>query len=143
MNVALTTLTFRYIDTIIRDVRFTTSTQRQYYDVKFIIFSILKMATGKCQPKHLFRINRNILDLVFIIFYQNRNAQLLVIVIYYIMNVVLTTSMQRCNRNVEFITFSKRGYYDVTLKLCHLCKESNVDHHDDMVTFLQPCIAVV
>ena len=45
-----------------------------------IIDFTLKMATGHCQPKYQFEINKNILDLAFIIFILNRNEQLLVIV---------------------------------------------------------------
>ena len=38
----------------------------------FIDFT-LKMATGDCHPKYKFEMNENILDLLFIILYSNKN----------------------------------------------------------------------
>ena len=56
----------------------------------------------------------------------------------YIIDVVMATSIQRCNCNIKFTTSSRRRYFDVVPAMRQLCEEKKrwaIHYH--MVTFPQ------
>ena len=59
------------------------------------------------------------------------------------MDVIMATSIQRCNSKVKAIAFSRRRYPNVLPTLHQLCKERKMwTIHDHIVTFPQPCLTL-